>query len=146
MKKWTVSIVVAVFLGTGASRSTSPHRLEVLSRGRAVWSAPIREDEAFGVAYTHSRELSRWVQHFVAQKGSLHQTESSFTAYGAGMPLGQASVTLTTAGFSVPLNQVLDELEMMNSRASSIELLYRGQRLNLSQLFADFDSFSVRVQ
>jgi len=146
MKKWTVSIVVAVFLGTGASRSTSPHRLEVLSRGRAVWSAPIREDEAFDVAYTHSRELSRWVQHFVAQKGSLRQTGSSFTAYGAGMPLGQASVTLTRDGFSVRLNQVLDELQMMNWRASSIELLYRGQRLNLSQFFADFDSFSVRVR
>jgi hypothetical protein len=62
------------------------------------------------------------------------------------MPLGQASVTLTRDGFSVRVNQVLDELQMMNWRASSIELLYRGQRLNLSQLFADFDSFSVRVR
>ena len=145
MTRTAVSVaLISLAMGTGGSHKT--HRLEVVSDGRAVWSGPIGEGEAFSLTYTHSRELSRWVQHYAAQGGNLRQAGSAFAAYGAGMPLGQAPAARTAEGFSVPQNQVLDELRMMNWRGASIELLYRGQELNVSSWFDDFDSFSVRVR
>jgi len=133
---------------TLAGRGDGIHagRLEIVARGHVFWTSPIQDEEAFEVAYIHSREFSVWVQHFRAEPdGLIRQTGSTFQAFGAGMPLGSAPAALGRDGLTVTVDSRLADIRLMNWRLSQIELRYRGQHVAVGQWFEDFEPFQIRL-
>jgi len=127
-------------------RTTAPLNLQIVAGGKLVWTASIQPGEEFDLAYEHSREHSTWIHHYVAMnEGSIHQVSSTFSAFGAGMPLTGATVR-TAAGFTIRQSQWLGELRMLNWRPSAITLRYRRKEILIGQRLSDFEPFVVRVR
>lgn len=132
----------------GVSR---PLRLEVVGGdGRIVWAHAVRAGETFDLAFIHSAERCRWVQHYVvdAERG-VRQSGSTAPCFGAGMRAGPADggpVRRRAAGFETGAPLAIGVLRMMNWRPADITLVHRGRPWPIGRCMADWSSFAVRIR
>src|SRR5262249_35029175 len=121
---------IMLFLIVTSAGRAAALQLEIVADDKVVWSAAIENGETFDISYEHSQEHITWTHHYVALPEGISQVSSTFSAYGAGMPLaGTASRTAT--GFTAPEFRRLGDLRMMNWRASQIRLRYRGREFTI---------------
>lgn len=116
---------------------------------RVAWRGPIEPGETFDVAFTHSQEGGRWVQHYVASDRGIEQRSSSFPSFGAGMPVESAdgsAIGHTPQAYTVAAPARIGDLPMMNSDAAAITLTYRGHQVSLGVFFDDFERFTIRIR
>jgi len=141
----SIAVLLLLFFN-GDVRRAAPLHLQIVAGGKVVWSSSIGPGEAFDLAYEHSQEHSIWIHHYVAlSDGGIYQTSSTFSAFGAGMPL-RAGVVRTPAGFTVEQSRRLGTLRMFNWRQSAITLKYRGNEILIGHGLSDFEPFVVRLQ
>jgi hypothetical protein len=121
-------------------------RLEVrLADGRVVWSAPTVPGERFDVAFTHSSERCRWVQHYiVGADRALRQTGSAFPCFGPGMP--PTTSGRSADGYEAAAAWRLEAIRMMNWRPSRITLRQGGREWPIGEAMEDYARFEVRVR
>lgn len=137
-------------LVTIASVPSAVWELQVVTAGDHVaWRGPIESGEAFDVAFTHSQEGGRWVQHYVAAGHGIEQRSSSFASFGAGMPVGStdgSAIRHTPQAFTIAAPARIGDLRMMHSDAAFITLTYRGQQVPLGPFFDEFERFTIRIR
>lgn len=109
-----------------------PSRLEVATAdGRIVWRGAVRAGEPFDLAFTHSAERCRWVQHYVVDpERGVWQSGSTAPCLGAGMrtaPTSGRPVRRVRAGFETGAPLAIGVLRMINWRPADITLAHRGQ-------------------
>lgn len=128
-----------------------PARLEVATAdGRIVWSRAVRAGEPFDLAFTHSAERCRWVQHYeVDPERGLWQSGSTAPCVGAGMrvvPAGGRPIRRVGAGFETDAPLAIGVLRMINWRPADITLAHGGREWPIGQWMADWSPFVVRVR
>lgn len=128
-----------------------PPRLEVATGdGRIVWAGTVRPGERVDVAFTHSAERCRWVQHYVIDlERGIRQSGSTSPCFGAGMraaPAGGQPVRRLVAGFETSAPLAIGVVRMLNWRAADITLAHRGRLWSIGQRMADWSPFVVRVR
>ena len=133
-----------LFVGA-ASGSRHVLHLEIVADGGVLWSAPIDQGEQFDVAYEHSRERSPWIHHYIASANGIALVSSTFTAYGAGMPVRDVGVRGSN-GFTVTDFLRVGELRMMNWRASNIRLRLRGTEFEVGRRLKEYQHFRIQLR
>ena len=151
MRSWLLAGCVTGLIAPVVSIDSLVSRhLEIVDmHGAILWSAPIDEGEAFDIAFVHSYERVLWTQHYATGIGrNIHQTASTFAAFGAGMPLGDLNTPMrrSPTGYVVASARDFSTITIMNSRQSRMTLHYRERQLPISQWFRDYESFIVRIQ
>ncbi len=128
---------------------SSPH-LELVARGRVIWSTPLRAGEHFHVSFTHSSEGCRWTHHYAAlDDGRVRQHGSTFPCVGPGMPTASTDgtpVRRTAAGYDMSAPRVLDRLTIMNWRPARITLQLGGRTWPVGEWLPDYEAFAIRVR
>jgi hypothetical protein len=142
-------LIVAMLLGPDVM--DRPPRLEVATGdGRIVWARTVRAGERFDVAFTHSAERCRWVQHYVIDlERGIRQSGSTAPCLGAGMraaPADGQRVRRLAAGFETSAPLAIGVLRMINWRAADITLAHRDRLWRIGAGMADWSPFVVRVR
>jgi hypothetical protein len=142
-------LIVAMLLGPDVMHR--PPRLEVATGdGRIVWARTVHPGERFDVAFTHSAERCRWVQHYVIDlERGLWQSGSTAPCFGAGMraaPADGQRVRRVAAGFETGAPLAVGVLRMVNWRAANITLAHRDRLWPIGERMADWSLFVVRVR
>jgi hypothetical protein len=129
--------------------ATTRHLELVRGDGRVAFRAVIGREERFDVAFEHSQERVRWIQHYVATAGGeIRQVASTFASYGAGMPLSEPGTRLRRSpqGYVAAVRREFATISMMHSFSARLTLRYRGAELPLDQWFGDYETFVLRVR
>ena len=147
---WALASLLVLLLAASAPVGTARHLELVSSAGRVAWRGPIATGEGFDLQFVHSHERCLWTQHYRAgQDGAIEQTGSTFPCFGAGMPAGSADgspARRTPNGYLVAAPARIGELHMINSKDAWITVVWRNQRVSISRLFDDLQSFTMRIR
>jgi len=143
-------LALALLLMTDAADRRDGLHLEIVGTGGPVWHSVIQKHERFELSFVHSSERCRWThRYYAADVGHIEQLDSTFTCFGAGMPVVTSDgspLVRTRDGYVARAEADLGDLTLMAWRRGKITLAFRGNTVAFGPMFDDFERVTVRLR
>lgn len=107
--------------------------------GAVLLALPLADGESFGLRYTHSVNRSDVTDTIVRQGDALVCTQTSFTAYGVGIPvladgIGTAFEQMEDGFLLTGIDKVQSSIPLLTQEYPNQRILLRGREISLVEL------------